>query len=360
MTPFLSIIVPVYNCAQYLEECVESILAQKFADFECILVDDGSKDESGAMCDSYQQKDNRIRVIHKQNGGLVSARKAGIEEARGTFIGYVDADDFIYPEMYADMCEKAQNGDADVVICDIITYVNGEVIKPAKSYLWNGLYEKEQLIREIYPRMLYAGDYFEFGLHPSLCDKIIRKDILYSHQMKVDEQIKIGEDAVCSYFCLLDAEKVWVLQDAYYYYRMNENSMTHKKDVTRVEKTLLELEFFWKRIKEFHAEVLKEQFCYYTAYMLTNIIYDNLRLKEYKTRKTEIYQEYEAMCNSEVGQLLLQRQKELKLPQQIRKYIRHMERRNQLSYTYAEMGRIVAGITRRISEKLNKLLRYPK
>lgn len=354
MTPFLSIIVPVYNCAQYLEECVDSILAQEFTDFECILVDDGSKDESGAMCDVYQQKDSRIRVIHKQNGGLVSARKAGIEEARGTFIGYVDADDFIHPKMYADMCEKAQMEKADIVSCNIMLYWSDNKMQSVQGCIWNGLYEGEELKKNIYPYMLYSGKYYEFGVNPSLCNKIIRKDILYSHQMKVDEQIKIGEDAVCSYFCLLDAEKVWVLQDAYYYYRMNENSMTHKKDVTRVEKTLLELEFFWKRIKEFHAEVLKEQFCYYTAYMLTNIIYDNLRLKEYKMRKVEIYEEYEAMCNSEAGQLLLQHQKELKLPQQICKYIRHMQRRNQLSFTYAEIGRIVAGFTRRMKEKLSK------
>ena len=94
-TPFLSIVVPAYNVEEYLPQCVDSILRQTFTDFELLLVDDGSKDSTGRLCDEYAGKDRRIRVIHKENGGLVSARKAGLSEALGTYVAYVDGDDWI-------------------------------------------------------------------------------------------------------------------------------------------------------------------------------------------------------------------------------------------------------------------------
>ncbi|MCB8516908.1 glycosyltransferase, partial [Enterococcus durans] len=96
----ISIIVPIYNVEQYLRKCVDSILAQTFTDFEVILVDDGSPDNSGAICDEYAKLDSRVRVIHKENGGLSDARNAGIEIAKGKYLGFVDSDDFIDKDMY--------------------------------------------------------------------------------------------------------------------------------------------------------------------------------------------------------------------------------------------------------------------
>ena len=98
--PFLSIIVPAYNVENYIRQCVDSILNQHFTDFELLLVDDGSKDGTGRICDDYAKNDIRVRVIHKQNGGLVSARKAGITEAQGEYVAYVDGDDWVAEEMF--------------------------------------------------------------------------------------------------------------------------------------------------------------------------------------------------------------------------------------------------------------------
>ncbi|MEG1313359.1 MAG: glycosyltransferase, partial [Bacilli bacterium] len=99
-SPKLSIIVPVYNVDKYINKCIESILAQTFTDFELLLVNDGSLDSSGSICDEYEKKDSRIKVFHKENGGVSSARNLGLENARGEWIAFVDGDDWISPEMY--------------------------------------------------------------------------------------------------------------------------------------------------------------------------------------------------------------------------------------------------------------------
>ena len=98
--PKISVIVPVYNTEKYLHRCVDSILAQTFTDFELLLVNDGSPDKSGEICDEYAQKDTRVRVFHKENGGVSSARNLGLENAQGKWITYVDGDDWIEPTMY--------------------------------------------------------------------------------------------------------------------------------------------------------------------------------------------------------------------------------------------------------------------
>ena len=112
--PEISIIVPVYKVEKYLDTCVRSILAQTFTDFELILVDDGSPDQCGALCDAYAVEDSRIVVIHKENGGLSSARNAGIEAARGTYIGFVDSDDYIAPDMYSFLYENMKKARAEI------------------------------------------------------------------------------------------------------------------------------------------------------------------------------------------------------------------------------------------------------
>ena len=114
--PLISVIVPVYNVEQYLPKCIDSILAQTYENLEIILVEDGTKDSSGVICDEYAAKDARIRVIHKENGGLSSARNAGMEIARGEYFGFVDSDDWIEPEMYENLMALAQKYDADVFV----------------------------------------------------------------------------------------------------------------------------------------------------------------------------------------------------------------------------------------------------
>ena len=113
----ISIVVPVYNVEKYLQECIDSIMAQSFTNFELILVDDGSGDRSGEICDIYSQKDARVKVIHKSNGGLSSARNAGIHIAKGEYIGFVDSDDCIEKEMFAELYKAVRKYQSDIAVC---------------------------------------------------------------------------------------------------------------------------------------------------------------------------------------------------------------------------------------------------
>ncbi|MCQ4948498.1 glycosyltransferase family 2 protein [Bittarella massiliensis (ex Durand et al. 2017)] len=148
-TPTISIIVPVYKVEAYLDRCVQSILNQTFSDFELILVDDGSPDRCGQMCDVYAQGDRRVRVIHKKNGGLSDARNAGIDAARGEYLGFVDSDDEIAPDMYESLYRLLQEGDADLSVCGLCDYfADGTAIPQAKQEL-KGVFAAEEALGEV-------------------------------------------------------------------------------------------------------------------------------------------------------------------------------------------------------------------
>ncbi|MBO0454297.1 MULTISPECIES: glycosyltransferase family 2 protein [Enterococcus] len=130
----ISIIVPVYNVEKYLKKCVDSILNQTFKDFELILVDDGSPDNSGMICDEYAEQDSRVRVIHKENGGLSDARNAGIDVAKGKYIGFVDSDDYIAEDMYELLYRNIIKEDADLSICGIYDVYPGKTLKKKELF----------------------------------------------------------------------------------------------------------------------------------------------------------------------------------------------------------------------------------
>ncbi|MEK5333840.1 glycosyltransferase family 2 protein [Lysinibacillus sp. FSL W8-0992] len=268
--PFLSIIVPIYNVGHYLKECIDSILNQKFEDFELILVNDGSTDNSSKICDDYAEHDPRIVVIHKENGGLVSARKAGILAAHGKYIGYVDSDDWIEADMYQSLCGAAKVHDVDIVICDIVeNYPNQEVRRT--QMVAPGLYKKERMEQDVYPIMLYAGEYYKFGLFPSVSNKIFKKTLIKKFQLNVDDTIRMGEDVACTYPSLLDADSIYILDKQYlYHYRQSSSSMTASYDQTFFEKILIlygHLKYF-TRSNEKTAPNFTNQLQYYFIYLI--------------------------------------------------------------------------------------------
>ncbi len=225
--PFLSIVVPAYNVENYIRECVDSILAQDFTDFELLLVDDGSRDGTGEICDGYAKNDARVHVIHKENGGLVSARKAGLAKARGEYAAYVDGDDWVSAHMFGTLCECAVTQTADIVIADFISAYPEKEAETTQN-MRGGRYSKEELIQEVYPHMLCKGEYFSFGFLPCVWGKIFKRSLLEPIQMQVDEKIKLGEDAACFYPMLLAANSICYLKEQYLcYYRIRQSSMSH-------------------------------------------------------------------------------------------------------------------------------------
>lgn len=228
--PFLSIIVPIYKVEEYLPKCIESIISQTFSDLEIILVDDGGADNCPDICDAYAEKDERIKVVHKKNGGLVSARKAGMKAATGKYAAFVDGDDSIARDMYEAMCQAARQADADIVIEGF------EFVYPDRVELWQdkvgcGEYDKKGLMQSIYPVMMCHDNGLTRNVAPALWNKIFRRELLDSILSGMNEGIRDGEDAAVTYPCLFAAKKV-VFMDAghHYRYRINPESMSRSFD----------------------------------------------------------------------------------------------------------------------------------
>ena len=171
----ISVIVPVYNIRKYLPRCIESILAQTLSELEVLLVNDGSTDGCYEICESYRRQDSRIKVIHKVNGGLVSARKAGMKAASGDYIAFVDGDDWIEPDMYERMYQKLMEQDVDIVMCGRYEDV-GDISKRVYHGIPEGRYGKEEMLRAVYHQMISKGDFFEYGILPVIWDKLFRRD----------------------------------------------------------------------------------------------------------------------------------------------------------------------------------------
>lgn len=231
----ISIIVPIYNVEKYLRQCIESICRQTYQDIEIILVDDGSTDGCYEICEEYRGRDSRVVVIHKENGGLVSARKAGIKAASGECIAYVDGDDWIEPNMYERMYRKMAEYNVDVVMCGRYEDT-GKSRKQVFQGIPEGKYGKQALVEEVYPRMIVNEEFFTWGLFPGVWDKLFRRGVIVHFQLSVDERIVMGEDAACIYPCLLNVKSIYVMQECLYHYRQTTSSMVKKEQDSSLER----------------------------------------------------------------------------------------------------------------------------
>ncbi|MCH5270489.1 MAG: glycosyltransferase family 2 protein [Lachnospiraceae bacterium] len=324
---FLSIIVPAYNVENYIRECVDSILAQTFTDFELILVDDGSTDSTGRICDDYAGKDSRIRVLHKENGGLVSARKAGLSDATGEYATYVDGDDWIAPSWFADLCNTAKKEDADIVIADF-TIAREKYREPFTQIMEGGIFVEDKIRKDIYSCMLCKGEYFSFGFQPSLWSKLFRRELLVPYQTAVDERIRLGEDAACFYPCVLEAKKVVYLKGYHgYFYRMRETSISHAIVrsfyteeifllITHLEKSFSEKEELWG--------LLEEQLWAYACYMLDNMLTPHLRFKELFWGK-ELTLQFKRIASSHIGKNVVEYGKKVRTSSRMKRILKTME-----------------------------------
>lgn len=212
--PKVSVIVAVYKAENYLRRCVDSLLAQTFKDFEILLVDDGSPDRSGEICDEYAAKDSRVRVFHKSNGGVSSARQCGIDNACGEYTIHADPDDWVESTMLDDLYYKAKEDDADMVICDYYAEERDKIeyIRQKPSAL-----DCETVQRELFQR-----------LHGSLWNKLIRRVCYKKGNVKFPIDLNVSEDLYVCLLLLETIQKVVYLPKAYYHYDRfsNANSLT--------------------------------------------------------------------------------------------------------------------------------------
>ena len=209
--PKLSIIVPVYKVEPYIHKCVDSILNQTFTDFEIILVDDGSPDNCGKICDEYAQKDKRVRVIHKENGGLSDARNAGIDVAVGKIIGFVDSDDWIEAYMYAEMLSYMEENNLDIVCADTNQVKEGKVkFKP--RYSKNKIWSRNEAVCEI----------LNGTLDNAAWNKIYKRNVIGDVRYPKG---RIYEDVATTYKFISNSQKVGYISKAYYNYLKRKGSI---------------------------------------------------------------------------------------------------------------------------------------
>ena len=221
----LSIIVPVYKTEQYLRQCIDSILAQTMEHYELILVDDGSPDHSGAICDEYAGRYSHIKVIHKPNEGLTAARKSGMMAAEGKYVAFVDSDDWIDPDMYEVMVSQAEQHGADLVSGGYI----GEYGDHTERYcdaVDSGVYTGKKL-QELRENAVFCIGKMCQGLAPSTCTKVYLRESAAESFLSRTDSVSFGEDALFTYPVLFKADCVVVNREhCGYHYRRWSGSMT--------------------------------------------------------------------------------------------------------------------------------------
>lgn len=291
--PKVSIIVPVYNVEKYLEECVESLRNQTLQNIEIILVDDESPDNCPAMCDSYAEKDKRIKVVHKKNGGLGFARNSGLEVATGEYVAFTDSDDYEEPETYESLAKIADVGNYDVVY---YSFSNRYI-----SSIGERTYEGTEQLRELILNIIAnpPEGVLDRDMQVSSCLGLYRRDILEKNGVRFhSERELISEDLIFNIDVLDKAQKIDVTNHKFYFYRTTSNSLTLKVRKDRHEKNKLFYQYLNKRLEDMgfgEDGWMRSTRLYfgYTRSTIFQICKSNLNYKEKRERALDICREEE-------------------------------------------------------------------
>ena len=244
----ISVIITIYNSEEYIRTCVDSLLNQSFSDYEVILVDDGSVDSSAEIIDCYARNNEIIKVIHKTNGGETSARKAGLEIAKGDYILFVDSDDWIEETALETFGNVVDRGNVDIVAGDWIIHDGGTVYEEIGG-LEEGIYcggDKQYFAQN----MIYKGNVRVRGVNASMNTKLFRKKLLVDLFGKFPDGIKYAEDDFLVYAALAIAEKISIIHYPYYHYIMRYDSVSHSLDEWYLQDLNRGYQFFLSAISE--------------------------------------------------------------------------------------------------------------
>lgn len=223
----ISIIVPVFNIETYISECIESIQNQTYQNLQIILVDDGSTDQSGSICDCYAMTDSRIEVIHQCNHGLVMARKVGLEKAKGEYIGFVDGDDYIEPDMYLFLKHNIDISEADFVH-------SGYWENHIKKMIFSKQIIDLRDVRENFLTKFILGE--GNCITPSIWSKLFKADLLRESYSQVCNSCSFGEDVLALTLCILNCNKISIADGCHYHYRIREGSLSHENNINDLKK----------------------------------------------------------------------------------------------------------------------------
>lgn len=231
----ISVIVPIYNMEKYLKKCVDSILNQTYSNLEIILVDDGSTDSSTKICDEYIKVDSRIKVFHKENGGLSDAKNFGLSKANGKYVAFVDSDDWIETNMYEDMYYKLKETESNIVICGrFIDYEDG------KREEW---YNKNEITMNREQSLIYLNSFYNFDM--SSCDKLYEKSLFDNIKFPYGKKC---EDAYTTYLLFDKSDKITYIPKCFYHYFQRSGSISRNEKINMdyIYAAEKQLEFFTK------------------------------------------------------------------------------------------------------------------
>lgn len=286
MNKQISIIVPIYNVEKYLRRCIDAILNQTISNLEIILVDDGSPDLCPQICDEYAKRDNRIVVIHQENGGLSAARNAGIKAAKGEYIGFVDSDDYISPNMYELLYDNIEHYDADIAICNF-EYVddNGNALNRPSPMKTEVLTNKQALRKLEEKRWTY---------YVTAWNKLYRRSLFDEVTFPIG---KLNEDSAIMHELFHKSRQIATIDDKLYYYVQRNNSIiSGGYNVKRLD----EVEAIYKRYRYYKEQgldefipktpdVIKEVYCNLRGKIVAKSKDERARVKEIDDMFREVY-----------------------------------------------------------------------
>lgn len=219
----LSVIVRIYNVEEYISQCIESIINQTYKNLEIILVDDGSTDLSGSICDQYAEMDKRIKVLHQENKGAVKAAYKGVCAASCEYVTFVDGDDWIAKNTYESVLNELEE-EIDLITYGAIRYTDEYVYRYTPNRIPEGIYSKKDIEEKIFPRMLWNVEKKQkFDLDPALWNKVVKREIILESVENIKNlQIHYCEDAAIVYPMMKAVDKMIVLKECYYYHRQRK------------------------------------------------------------------------------------------------------------------------------------------
>lgn len=269
----ISLIIPVYNVRKYLRKALDSAVCQSWADYEVVLVDDGSTDGSFDVCCEYSRLNSRIQFVSKKNGGLMSAWKMGLEMSSGEYVAFLDSDDWVDEHYLKQMAEVAEKEDADVVCCSYLReYSEYHVLEREK--IPAGVYNKEEIRKRIFPYLINNGEYLGRGISPHRWGKLIRKTVIEKNLCWCNEELTFGEDLNILFPVMLDCGKLVIMNDqqGLYHYRQNPLSILRAykidmfKQIRRLYQRLLQISRV-KRQYDFSEQIRRDAFCLFMEYV---------------------------------------------------------------------------------------------
>lgn len=264
MIPKISVIVPVYNVEKYLPRCIDSILSQSFTDFELLLIDDGSPDNSGIICDEYAQKDSRVRVFHKPNGGVSSARNLGIDNAIGEWITFIDSDDYIEQDFFW----MPRNVTEDLLILNY-TNLNDGIYIPFKLEIDNIVLTKIEM-------QYFINKNLPLGIFMSPWSKFYKRKLIVDNNISFHSEVKVGEDCIFVLDYLMVAKSLRFLTSSNYVYVGGFEPSKYRQSV---ERSLMAFELTIERYDKLNADCIKFLLLRFVLY------YDLISPRNYKTLK---------------------------------------------------------------------------